>query len=143
MTFLLDVNLLIALIDPQHVANSLAQSWFSEHSTQGWATCPLTENGAVRIVSGSRYPNSTNSPLIVVNILRMLRDLPGHVFWGDEISLVASDLVDPVRLTTSHQITDAYLLALAVSRGGKLATLDRRLVASAVKGGAEALHIIS
>jgi hypothetical protein len=72
-----------------------------------------------------------------------LRRLPGHVFWSDDISLVASDRLDPARILTSAQVTDSYLLALAASHGDRLATFDRRLSTKGVRGGKDALHIIA
>lgn len=142
MTFLLDVNVLIALLDPAHVGHDAAHEWFSAEGGQDWATCPMTENGVIRIVGNPRYPNSPGSPAAVAAMARALRSLPGHTFWSDDISLVASDLVDSAKILTAAQVTDTYLLALARSRGGKLATMDRRLSTMAVKGGRGALYLI-
>lgn len=142
MTVLLDVNVLIALIDPQHVANDIAHAWFEGVEAQGWATCPLTENGVVRIVGHSRYPNTPGSPAAVAAVVGGLRERPGHVFWPDDISLLDANRIDRGQVLTSGQVTDSYLLALAVAHGGRLATLDRRLSARAVRGGAAALEII-
>lgn len=142
MTALLDVNVLIALIDPAHVAHEAAHRWFETEGRQDWATCPLTENGVVRIVGHPKYPNTPGSPAIVAAIVAQLRALPGHVFWPDDISLTGAEHVDPARILTSGQVTDSYLLALAVAHRGRLATFDRRLSASAVKGGKAALRVI-
>lgn len=142
MTWLLDVNVLIALIDPTHVAHEAAHRWFQGTNGEAWATCPLTENGVIRIVGHPKYPNSAGSPAAVAPIVAGLRALPGHVFWGDELSLVASDLVDPALIMTPGQVTDTYLLALAVSKGGYLVTFDRRLSTKAVRGGRAGLHVI-
>lgn len=143
MTYLLDVNVLIALIDPAHVGHDAAHAWFAEAGAPGWATCPITENGVLRIVGNPKYPNSPGSPAACAPILARLVGLPGHVFWPDAISLVANDEVDAAQITTPGQVTDAYLLALAVKMGGKLATFDRRLVTKAVRGGRAALCLIS
>jgi toxin-antitoxin system PIN domain toxin len=143
VTFLLDVNVLIALIDPSHVGHDDAHHWFSATGAQSWATCPLTENGVIRIIGHPKYPNSPGSPAAVVPIFARLRALPGHVFWQDNISLVASDLVDVEQIVTPHQVTDSYLLALAVVHGGTLATFDRRLSAKTVRRGRAALHVIA
>jgi predicted nucleic acid-binding protein len=96
----------------------------------------------MRIIGNPRYPNSAGSPASVAAVLDSLRRLPGHEFWKDEISLIDSDVVDVARVTTPHQVTDTYLLALAVTKNGQLATFDRRLATAAVRRGREALHII-
>lgn len=142
MTYLLDVNVLIALIDPGHVAHDDAHAWFSETGHSSWATCPITENGVMRILGNLKYPNSPGSPAAVTGILEQLRALPGHCFWPEDFSLVGSEVVDARRILTSAQVTDTYLLALAKVRGGMLATFDRRLSADAVTGGKSALHLI-
>jgi len=142
VTFLLDVNVLIALIDPAHVGHDAAHRWFEAQGRAAWATCPLTENGMIRIVGNPKYPNTPGSPALAAGIVARLRALPGHVFWPDDISLVASPHVDPGAVLTPAQVTDTYLLALAVAHGGKLATLDRRLSPQPVRGGKAALHLI-
>lgn len=141
-TYLLDVNVLIALVDPAHVQHEAAHGWFAAQGQRAWATCPLTENGLLRIVGHARYPNSPGTPADVAGILAGLRMLPGHVFWNDDISLLDAEHVDPMRLLHSSQVTDSYLLALARAHGGQLATFDGRLVVDAVYGGAQALHLI-
>ena len=143
MTFLLDVNVLIALIDPAHVGHDAAHRWFEAEGRQAWATCPLTENGVIRIVGHPNYPNTPGSPAAVAAIVTQLRTLPGHVFWPDDISLVGAAHVDPTQILTSGQVTDTYLLALALAHGGRLATFDRRLSVKAVRGGKGALHVIA
>lgn len=140
--YLLDVNVLIALVDPTHVQHDAAHDWFARQGQQSWATCPLTEMGLLRIVGHARYPNSPGTPASVASILVGLRKLPGHVFWPDDISLMDSKRIDPARLLHSAQVTDSYLLALAHAHGGQLATFDRKLAVDAVRGGAQALHLI-
>ena len=140
-TYLLDVNMLIALADPAHVQHDTAHDWFAAHK-QSWATCPLTENGLLRIVGHPRYPNSPGTPAAVADTLASLCALPGHTFWPDDISVGDANWLDTSRLLSSAQVTDSYLLALAAAHGGRLATLDRRLVASAVNGGAQVLCIV-
>ena len=142
MTFLLDVNVLIALIDPAHIAHDSAHVWFESVGRTSWATCPLTENGVIRIVGNPKYPNSPGAPEVAAGIVRTLRALPGHVFWPDDISLVDSLHVDVSKLATSAQVTDTYLLALAKTHGGRLATFDRRLSVAAVKEGKSSLCVI-
>lgn len=142
MTFLLDVNVLVSLIDPAHVQHDAAHDWFAKHGKKAWATCPLTQNGVMRIVGHARYPNSPGTPAAVAQIMLGLCALPGHVFWPDDISLLDTKELDATRILSSAQVTDSYLLALACAHGGKLATFDRRLVTDAVRGGAKGLHLI-
>ncbi|HEY5795532.1 MAG TPA: TA system VapC family ribonuclease toxin [Bosea sp. (in: a-proteobacteria)] len=142
MTYLLDVNVLIALIDPKHLHHRSAMEWFATTGRHDWASCPLTENGVLRIVGNPRYRNSPGSPVIVSEVLLRLRQVGHHVFWHDEISLLDTAAVDPIRLLSHEQITDTYLLALTVAKGGKLATFDARLTTNSVHGGAAALHLI-
>jgi toxin-antitoxin system PIN domain toxin len=142
VTFLLDVNVLIALIDPTHVGHDAAHRWFAATGAASWATCPLTENGVIRVAGHPRYPNSAGSPAAVVPIVARLRTLPGHVFWRDDLSLIDSAIVDAARITTPAQVTDTYLLALAVSNKGQLATFDRRLSPDAVRRGRPALCVL-
>ena len=140
--YLLDINVLIALIDAHHVHHDRAHAWFAEKGSQAWASCATTENGLLRIVGNPRYPNSLGSPVAVVPVLQGLRRLPGHRFWNDDISLMDSRYVDGSRLLLSGQITDSYLLALAAHHGGLLATLDARLCTDAVRDGVKALCLI-
>ncbi|MBB3120649.1 TA system VapC family ribonuclease toxin [Pseudoduganella violacea] len=142
MTYLLDVNVLIALVDPSHVQHDIAHEWFARDGKKAWATCPITENGALRIIGHASYPNSPGSPAAVAPLLRTMRLLNGHVFWSDDISLLDSGKIDTMRLLNAAQTTDSYLLALAQTHGGQLATLDRRLVVTAVHDGASSLCLI-
>jgi uncharacterized protein len=141
--FLLDINVLIALIDPAHVQHDRAHDWFANSGKKAWATCPLTQNGVLRIVGHPRYLNSPGTPAVVADLMARFMDLPGHEFWSDDVSLMDSNRVDPTRLLDSAQVTDTYLLALAVAHSGQLATFDRKLVASAVIGGARSVCLIS
>ncbi len=140
--YLLDVNVLIALIDPAHIRHDDAHDWFAAKGGRAWATCPITENGVLRIVGNSRYPSSPGNPAAVAEILLVFRNLGTHEFWPDDISLLDRSAIDATRLLNSAQVTDSYLLALAKARGGQLATFDRQLVSDAVVGGALALHPI-
>lgn len=142
MTFLLDVNVLIALIDPAHVGHDAAHLWFEAEGRRAWATCPITQNGVIRIVGHPGYPNSTGSPAEAAEIVRRLCALDGHVFWADDVDLVGSDAIDISEIRTHKQVTDSYLLALAASREGKLATFDHKLSVKSVRGGRRALQVI-
>jgi uncharacterized protein len=142
MTFLLDVNVLIALIDPTHVRNESALEWFSAVGEVAWATSPMTENAVLRIVGHSSYPNSRGNPSVVGKLFTSFLEHRGHIFWSDHISILDRNRVDVSRLLTAGQVTDSYLLALAIAHGGQLATFDRRLIPDAVRGGASGLHLI-
>ena len=142
MIALLDVNLLIALLDQEHVNFSLARAWFSTHSSAGWATCPITENSVLRIMGHRSYPGSPGSPAAVMPFLAGLVRQPGHIFWPDSVSLLDAARFGPQRLLTAAGLTDSYLLALAVRHGGRFATLDRRIVSGTVVGGSEHLDVI-
>jgi toxin-antitoxin system PIN domain toxin len=140
--FLLDVNVLIALIDPVHVQHDRAHEWFAAKGRDAWATCPLTENGVLRIVGHPRYPNSPGTPAAVAELMTVLLALGGHEFWPDDTTLFDTQRVNMTRLLDSKQVTDSYLLALACAHGGKLATFDRYVVTAAVTGGPKALDCI-
>jgi len=140
--FLLDINVLIALIDPGHVQHDMAHQWFELKGHKAWATCPLTENGVLRIIGHPRYPNSPGPPAAVAELLVSFRSLSGHAFWPDDVSLLERQNVNAARLLNSAHVTDSYLLALARAHNGQLATLDRRMVTDAVIEGPQALHMI-
>jgi toxin-antitoxin system PIN domain toxin len=142
VTFLLDVNVLIALIDPTHISHDAAHHWFESLGKASWATCPITENGVIRIVGHPSYPNTPGSTTDVSIVLTRMCELSGHVFWPDSLSLTDAAQVDASQVLTSAQVTDTYLLALARANRGKLATFDRRLSTKAVSGGKETLHVI-
>lgn len=141
--FLLDVNVLIALIDPAHVQHDKAHEWFATSGRRAWATCPLTQNGVVRVVGNTRYPNSPGTPAAIAELLREFLNHPGHEFWSDDVSLLDMEHIDTERLLDSAQVTDTYLLALASAHGGKLATFDRRLITGSVTNGSRALCLIN
>lgn len=141
--FLLDVNLMIALIDPAHIQHDRAHDWFAETGSKAWATCPQTQNGVLRIVGHSRYPNSPGTPAAVATLMIGFLALPGHEFWPDDVTLFDARRIQPDRLLESAQVTDTYLLALAAAHHGQLATFDRHLVTDAVPNGSQLLHQIS
>jgi hypothetical protein len=129
---LLDVNLLVALFDGAHVHHAPAQAWLATDHSLGWATCPVTQNGCIRVLSQPRYPGA----LPVAEITRRLRDAtgtPDHVFWPDSISLCDPRLFDHDNVLSPKPLTDVYLLALAIANGGRLVTFDRTIPLSAVR----------
>lgn len=138
--YLLDINVLLALSDPMHLHHEAAHRWLASHSQAPWATCPLTENGFVRIASHPSYPNRPGDAQVVLALLRRLCVRDGHTFWSDDVSLRA--LIQPATLLTHNQLTDAYLLGLAVAHGGKLASFDQHIPVTAVTDGAQALELI-
>jgi uncharacterized protein len=129
---LLDVNVLIALLDSDHASHDSAMSWFATHAREGWASSAITQNGCIRIMSNPGYPN----PLPVRAVIRQLaaacrEDV--HEFWPDAISLLNPDVVDSTRIHGPRQLTDIYLLALAVHHAGKFVTFDTGIPLAAVK----------
>ncbi len=143
MVYLLDVNLLLALCDAQHSAHDDAHAWFARTSAAGWASCPLTENGFVRIASNPRYPTLNATPAAITGLLTAFCAMPSHTFWPDSISLTDRERFTLPLAPGSAALTDIYLLALAVAQGGKLATLDRKIPVEAVVGGRAALELIA
>jgi toxin-antitoxin system PIN domain toxin len=137
---LLDVNVLIALLDADHVTHAAALAWFAEHAERGWASCPITQNGCVRIMSHPNYPHAP-SVSEVADRLRAATSDRAHRFWPDEVSLLDDALFDRSRIHGPRQLTDAYLLALAVVKGGRFVTFDRAIPVAAVRG-AKARHLL-
>jgi uncharacterized protein len=137
---LFDVNMLLALFDPGHIHHGQAQSWFKAHHADGWATCPLTQNGFVRIISKPGYQRSI-ALMTAISLLGAQLSLPGHEYWPDDISITDGQLFDRRYILGPNQITDVYLLALAVKNGGRLVTFDRGLPLKAVRA-AEACHLV-
>jgi toxin-antitoxin system PIN domain toxin len=137
---LLDVNVLIALHDQQHVHHAMAAEWFTAHAAQGWASCPLTQNGVLRIMSQPAYPNAQPLGLLMALFARSFA-APVHAFWPDDLSVVDAARFNAAHMHGHRQITDLYLLALAVARGGRFVTFDTRVPMSAVRG-AKAPHLV-
>lgn len=133
MRALLDVNVLIALLDTDHIGHSSATTWFSAHLEHGWASCPITENGTARIMASAGYPN----PLPVAAVLQRLaaaKATEHHRFWPDDLSLADSEVFKHDELLGPKQITDRYLLALAVRNNGRFVTFDQGMRPTAVIG---------
>jgi uncharacterized protein len=143
VTYLLDVNLLIALCDNYHAHHEAARRWFKAGKGLSWATCPLTENGFIRITSRSNYPFGHGTVSMQRDTLQQLCSLPGHTFWPDDLSLRQPEIWTQADLVNPAHLTDLYLLALAVKNGGRLASFDRRMPSHFIRRGKEALHVIS
>lgn len=124
MIVLLDVNVLVALAWPNHVQHEAAMQWFRENRAAGWATCPVTQSGFVRASSNRHVIPDAKSPGEALLLLRQIVARPGHRFWTDDVAIASAGEVDAERLLGYRQVTDAHLLALAIRRGGRLATFD-------------------
>ena len=133
MRALLDVNVLIALLDSDHASHDRATSWFAAHARNGWASCPITQNGCIRVMSHPGYPNAL--PVGVV-IERLAEATAGtrHEFWPDDISLLDARLIDSTRIHGPRQLTDIFLLALALRHGGRFVTFDAAVPLAAIVG---------
>ena len=137
MRALLDVNVLVALFDADHASHAEALRWFDANEGEGWASCPITQNGCIRVMSQPGYPN--NMP--VAAIVERLRDAVSHrthAFWPDDVSALE---LDATRIHGPRQLTDLYLLALAVAKSGRLVTFDRSIPLEAVPG-AQKKHLV-
>jgi toxin-antitoxin system PIN domain toxin len=145
MVSLLDVNVLIALAWPNHVHHEVALDWFGANQSSGWATCPSTQTGFVRVSSNPRVLSEAAPPQEALAMLRRIVGLPHHQFWTDDIEFASSELVAAEKLVGYRQVPDAHLLALALRHGGRLATLDsgvRELVPGGVSAD-EAVYVLS
>lgn len=136
MRSLLDINVLLALSDARHPHHGRARAWRLtevERGWDGWASCPLTQNGFLRIVAQKSYSHPMHLPDAMA-LLSRLTARSDHAFWPDAVSILDPAVVDYSRLLSHRQITDIYLLALAVKHGGRLVTLDRGIAVAAVRG---------
>ena len=140
MRSLLDVSVLIALLDADHTSHRNALAWFGEHAASGWASCPITQNGCVRIMSHPGYPNA-HSVVDIVQRLRAATEDRAHEFWPDNQSVLDDRVIDATRVHGPRQLTDVYLLALAVNHKGRLVTFDASVGIGAVKG-AKPQHLL-
>jgi uncharacterized protein len=129
---LLDVNVLIALVDENHTFHRLSHSWFADHRNEGWASCPITENAVVRILAGDKYKRTER--LTVQDVTEALRgfDQSTHKFWPDDITVTDARSISTDFIHGAGQLTDVYLLALAVKNNGRFVTFDQRIPLVAV-----------
>lgn len=133
MRALLDINVVLALFDTGHQFHGRARAWLEQHIEHGWASCPITQNGFVRIVSQPAYPNRV-PPAEAIDRLAEAIGTPYHRFWPDDVSLLDDAIADGTRIHGAKQLTDVYLLALAIRHGGCFATFDERVPRKAVRG---------
>jgi toxin-antitoxin system PIN domain toxin len=141
---LLDVNVLVALVTPEHVHHEIAHDWFADHHERGWATCAVTENGFVRVVTQLPRDESDLRPETAVEYLRRFCASKTHQFWPDRVSLTDSKVFKTAYLRGHRQVTDVYLLGLATTMRGCLVTFDSSIPLKAVVGAtADHLQVIS
>lgn len=142
MIRLLDVNVLVALAWPNHIHHARALRWFGRIRDGGWATCPITELGFVRVSSNGRVIPDARSPREVLQLLNQMRGVPGHHFWVDDVSPVdaGSGVFD--RVVGYRQVTDSHLVELAICREGVLATFDRGIPELAGEAAGSAVELI-
>jgi len=133
MKALLDINFLIALFDAAHVHHASAQAWLMEHRALGWATCPLTQNGCIRIFSQPSYPTSLPIPEIARR-LGQATAAQDHGFWTDSVSLTDARRFDLTRVPHPRLLTDVYLLGVAFAHKARLVTFDHGIPLNAVVG---------
>ena len=139
--YLLDVNVWVALFDSAHIASTRANA-FIETSLIHIATCPMVENGVIRILNLPNYGKrgALGIQLVRNQLIKACRSMD-HQFWPDDISLRDESSVDFSRVYGHNQITDLYLLALAVKHDGVLVTFDQNIPISSVHG-AQPKHLL-
>jgi toxin-antitoxin system PIN domain toxin len=130
---LLDVNVLLALLDSDHVDHTKAREWMESEIRYGWASCAITQNGFVRIISQPRYPSPVH-PAKAIERLARAAGTKHHEFWPCSVSLLDGNTIQSDRLHGPKQVTDAYLLALAVAHGGRFVTFDQSVPLNTVQG---------
>ncbi len=121
---LLDVNALVALAWDSHVHHASMRSWFAGNQSGGWATCPITESGFVRVSSNPKVLPAPLTVELARDALRGLRGARGHRFLPDDVSICDDDVP---RLNGHRQVTDAHLLALARRHELRIVTFDAGL----------------
>jgi toxin-antitoxin system PIN domain toxin len=141
MRALLDINVLIALHDRDHVHHAHATSWLATNIRHGWASCPLTQNGCLRIMSQSGYSNPQPLSVLMPMLQHSTADAH-HQFWNDDISLLDAACFNHGLMHSARQLTDLYLLGLAVKQSARLVTFDQRIPLSAVQG-ASTRHLVT
>ena len=120
---LLDVNVIIALIDPAHQFHEAAHAWFEHNRKHGWATCPITENACLRILGKAAYPYLGLRVDEIRSVLGELCESGHHLFWPDSVSILESGRFELAGVGAKN-VTDIYLLAVATINHGRLVTFD-------------------
>jgi len=134
MVVLPDVNVLVALVWPNHVHHERVHEWLGKHRNQPWATCPLTQSGFVRVSSNRQVTPAAKSPREALALLEMMVAHPRHRFLTDDVSIADRRWIGAEKLITYRQVTDAHLLALALKNRAQLLTLDRTIVSLIPEG---------
>ena len=125
---LLDVNVLVALLWSAQESHAKVQSWFKRRSSEGWATCPLTQAAFVRIVSNPAFSPSAVSPGEATQALKKSLAHPNHEYWPADVSYLEATEPFGSQIVGHKQVSDAYLLGLAIHHGGYLVTMDRGIL---------------
>ena len=140
MRALLDINVLIALFDPIHQQHERAHTWLKSNIRSGWASCPITQNGFVRIITQPRYAR----PVTMSEAIERLREATStthHQFWPDDVSITDARRFRPDRIHGPSQLTDLYLLALATHHQARFVTFDASIPTSALPT-VDAKHLV-
>lgn len=140
MLALLDVNTLIALFDVDHAHHARAKRWLDSNIQFGWATCPITQNGMIRIMSQRAYPRASTTQDMTLR-LRDATAAPSHTFLCDNLSFTDASCVHADAVLTAANTTDIYLLALAVAHKARFVTFDHGVSLRAVVGATTA-HLV-
>lgn len=141
--FLLDINVVLAIVDPRHTFHAAVHSWIADRPGARFLTSPIVQLGVVRVMSQPRYPNHVGTTAQALALLQRFSAHPSHAFCPDDLALTTPGIIARESELTPSRLTDIYLLALAVRHGARLATFDRRIPAEAVVGGAEALELLA
>jgi uncharacterized protein len=140
MRALLDVNVLVALLDANHIRHGSARRWLEANIADGWASCALTQIGCLRVLASPTYPNALK-PIDAASRLSEATSHVLHQFWGETPSAFSLGLLNWEYLVTARQVSAAYLLALAVRQAGRLVTFESTL-RPAVMAGARSHHLV-
>ena len=132
MRALLDINVLIALLDGGHQHHAACRDWLTTNAAGGWASCPITQNGCARILSQPTYTNTVPTSVALAKLAHAC-STAHHEFWPDAVSLLDESMVRSDRIHGPRQLTDLYLIALAVNRGGRFVTLDGSVATNAIR----------
>lgn len=141
--WLLDVNVLVARFWEPHVFHERVRKWFNSHQHEGWATCPITQLGLVRTLSNPAFDEHAPRPTEALHWLaQTLKDNPHHHFWPDSLPAFAACSDTTGALQGFRQLTDAYLLGLAMQHKAKFITLDKRILAIAPEQSQVRRHLV-